>query len=89
VARRTKAAGALRVQSPLSLESLWRRADAAAYLCISIPQFDRLVRCGRGPKAIYLGSVPRWRPETVRVWVAALEGGQRFSPLDATKAAAK
>ncbi len=67
---------------------LWTKPDVADYCQISIGQLDRLVKCGRGPPVTYLGGAPRWRPEGVKDWLAKLEGGERFSALDAvTKAA--
>jgi predicted DNA-binding transcriptional regulator AlpA len=53
------------------VEPLLDRHDLATVLRCSLPTLDRLKASGRLPRPdLVLSRSPRWRPETIRRWIA-------------------
>lgn len=54
-------------------EPLWGVTDVARYLNVKRSTIYKWNAAGVGPAPIRVGSLLRWRPETVRAWLRELE----------------
>ena len=64
--------------APPSIESLWTPKDVASYLRVSVRMLERMRSTGAMPPPdVFLGRLPRYRPNTIRAWLASMNGGSR------------